>query len=389
MEISHSSNRTKQLVIVGFLSRLFTDTTAQMFYAFLPLLAAGVGVTPIVFGRLLSIRSSAGFMTPLFGNLAERRGYRNTLPIILLCGAVGAITFASVGTLWLLIPAIFVLGLGVTTFQPLLIAYSSEAIPANHRARGMSIIEYAWALSSIVGVYAVGQMLNLGNWQLPLFVLGGGLGVMAIILALTLRNQPDLDDTPPIPLREQFRITENRTEAYAGIGVQVLITFAGLHIFISYSIWLVDTFQFDAIRLATVVLGFGFVDLVGSGLVSVLLDRLGRRKALMLGGMLATAVFFIMEPASSLGLGVALAFLFGGRFLFEFTIVSGLIAVSEQSPSQRSRVMSLMAFLTTISTALAGLTGPVAYAQWNLAGLTIPTGTAFLFTAVLAHRYIK
>ena len=384
-----SLKQIRRLVATGLLARLVVDTTVQMFYAFLPILAAGIGVTPVVFGRLLSVRSLAGLTTPLFGNLAERRGFRVTLPTILICGAVGAFLFANSTSLVLIVPAMFILGIGITTFQPMLVAYTSEAIPQKYRARGMGVIEYGWALASIIGVFTVGRLLELTGWQLPLIILGGGLGVMAVVFWLILRNQPDLDDSPPISLRDQFNITENRSAAFAGIGIQALITFAGLHFFISYSIWLVNDYQFDAIRLASVVLTFGFVDLLGSGLVSVLLDRLGRQRAIILGGILAGGVFLLLGPIASLGLTIALGVLFLSRFLFEFSIVAGLIVVSEQAPSQRSRVMSITGFVTTFSQAAAGLTGPVAVELFGVSGLAIPSALGFLLAAFLGWRFIK
>lgn len=383
------TQQSRRLVAAGLLSRLLSDTTAQMFYAFFPILAAGIGVDSVVFGRLLSVRSSAGFLTPLFGNLAERRGYRVTLPIILLLGSIGAFLLAFSPSLPFIAVAIFIMGIGITAFQPLLAAYSSYAFPAHFRARGMGIIEYGWALSSIVGVYLVGQLLKVGSWRTPLIGIGVLMAVMAFVFARLLRNQPDADDTPPISLREQFRVTENRNGAYAAVLIQAIIVFSALHFFISYSIWLNDQYEFTTVQLASIVLTFGFVDLVGSGLVSIILDRLGRQRALVLGGGLTALSFAALVWGNQMGLVPALVALFFGRFCFEFTIVSGVITVSEQSPNQRSRVMSLLGFFGTISQALAGLTGPIAYLRFGVAGLGVPAAIGFVIVAILSRRYIK
>ena len=382
--------RTRQTISLGLLSRFLIDSTTQLFFAFLPILASGMGVTPIIFGRLLSIRASAGLLTPLFGNLAERRGYRNTLPLTLGFAALGALLLLP-QTDSLLIPAIamFVMGLGVMTFQPLLAAYASEAIPEQHRARGMGIIEYGWALSSLIGVYAVGRLIAWSGWRLPLVILSVLFALVALLMARLLRNQPDLDDTPPIPLRHQFHITENRQQAYAGIAIQTVIIFAALHLFISYAIWLAKTYNFDAVRLGSVVLAFGFVDLAGSGSVSFLLDRIGRRRALILANTLAGITLLALGLADQIGMIAALAVLFIGRFFFECAIVSNLITVSEASPHQRSRVMSSVGFLTTISQALAGLTGPFAFQMFGINGLGVPSGIGFLIAGFLAWRYLK
>ena len=108
----------------------------------------------------------------------------------------------------------------------------------------------------------------------------------------------------------------------------------------------------------------------------------------MLGCGFAGITFLLLGFANELGVAAALGALIFGRFAFEFAIVSSLITVSEQSPSQRSRVMSIMGFFTTISLALAGLTGPVAVGLWGVYGLGIPTGIGFLMAVGLTYRYI-
>ncbi len=379
----------RRLVGVGLLTRILTDTTTQMFFAFLPILAAGVGVTPVVFGRFLSVRSSSGLLTPLFGNLAERRGFRVTLPLILLLTAVGIFVLVSAPSIPIVVAAIFLMGLGSNTFQPMLAAYSSATLAPERRARGMGIIEYGWALSSIIGLYVVGRILDVADWRVPLIGLGIGLGIASVVFFFLLRNQPDLDDTPPISLWEQFNVTENRRGALAAVLTQGLITFAGLHTFTAYSIWLFNEHAFDAVRLGSIALGYGLIDLVGSGLVSASLDKIGRKEALIYGGAGAAIVFGLLGWFNSFGLVPALIMLFLGRFLFEFTIVTGVITTSEQSPNQRSRVMSLLGVVGTLIGAWSGFTGPLAYETFGLVGLGVPSAVAFGVVALLAWLFIE
>ena len=379
---------TQQLVAVGLGSRLLNDTLVQMFYAFLPILARGLGIAPEQMGQLLSVRSAAGFLTPLFGNLAERKGYRTTLPILLFCGGSGSILFAFSPNLSFAAFAIFVMGLCVSVFQPLLAAYTSAALPPDQRARGMGIIEYGWALSSIVGVYAVGRVIEATNWRVPLIGLGIGLIVMALVFARLLRNRPDADDTPPISLLEQFNVTENRTQAYAAVGMQAMITFSALHLFTAYSTWLFEVHQFETLSLGSIALGFGFVDIIGSGLVSLTLDRVGRKRALAFGCGLSAVTFALLVWVDQFGLAAALVALFIGRFLFEWTIVAGVITVSEQAPNQRSRVMSLLGVFGTAAQSVAVVSGTLAYRQFGLAGLGFPTAIGFLVACFLAWRFI-
>ena len=54
---------------MGF--RLLTDTAVQFVFPYLPLFAAGLGVSIEEIGLLLSVRSLVGLSPPLFGWLAE------------------------------------------------------------------------------------------------------------------------------------------------------------------------------------------------------------------------------------------------------------------------------------------------------------------------------
>ena len=57
-----------RLLALALLTRLFTDTSLQIFFPFLPILAAGLGTTPIVLGRLLSVQSALGLLLPRDAN---------------------------------------------------------------------------------------------------------------------------------------------------------------------------------------------------------------------------------------------------------------------------------------------------------------------------------
>ena len=59
-----------RLLALALLTRLFTDTSFQIFFPFLPILAAGLGTTPIVLGRLLSVQSAVGLLLPFLELLA-------------------------------------------------------------------------------------------------------------------------------------------------------------------------------------------------------------------------------------------------------------------------------------------------------------------------------
>ena len=83
-----------RLLGIGLATRLVVDTGVQIFFPFLPIIAQGMGLSTVVLGRLVSLRSLTGLFSPLFGTMADQRGYRFTMRLSLLLAGVG---FCAIG----------------------------------------------------------------------------------------------------------------------------------------------------------------------------------------------------------------------------------------------------------------------------------------------------
>lgn len=381
---TEKSESNRQLIGLGLAARIVVDTSMQMFFSFLPIIAAGIGVTPVVMGRLISIRSLAGLFAPVAGAMSERTGYRPILRASLIVAAVGLVIIALSRNVGLAAIGMFCVGLGLFAFVPLLQAFASERLSTENRARGMGIIEYGFALSSIFGLFIVGQLIDAFTWQTPFFVIA----ILLVISGLSfgMLSPTAKKEHKPTTFRSLFDITENRRGVWLAITLTSLIIFGAIHTFSAYSTWLFTEYGFGARELGFTALGFGVVDILGSGLVSMRLDRIGRKRALIIGGIIGTVAFALLPFFASISLPIALIGLLCCRFAFEFSMVSSIIIASEAAPTQRARAMTLSAAVVTVVLAIAGLTGTQAYASIGLSGLTIPSTLAFALVAIVAWR---
>ena len=66
----------RRLIGTGMAAKLLVDIGAHIFNPFLPVIAAGLGVSVVALGRLVGLRSALGIFSPVSGTLAERHGYR-------------------------------------------------------------------------------------------------------------------------------------------------------------------------------------------------------------------------------------------------------------------------------------------------------------------------
>ena len=81
-------------------TRLVVDTSIQLFYSFLQIIALGMGLNVVVLGRFLSLRSAVGLSAPLFGSAADRYGYLRVMRLALGLAAAGTFLLGSGGGFW-------------------------------------------------------------------------------------------------------------------------------------------------------------------------------------------------------------------------------------------------------------------------------------------------
>ena len=83
------------LVGFGVAAKFFVDVSVQLFQPFLPVLAAGMGVSVVTMGRLVSVRNLMGLSAPLLGSLADRFGYKMIMRLGLVLAGAGFVLLAT------------------------------------------------------------------------------------------------------------------------------------------------------------------------------------------------------------------------------------------------------------------------------------------------------
>lgn len=393
---TESGVRLRPLLGAGLLTRLLIDTGTQMFFPFLPIIAEGLGISTVTLGRLVSLRSLTGLFAPASAPAVNLRGYRYVLRLGLLVAGVGYLLIGLSSSLWLVAPGMVLAGLGSYTFVPTLQAYLSAYLPYGRRARGLGFVELGWALSGIVGLFLVGEIIALTSWRVP-FV---GLGVALIVTGLLYSLLPaahgsgsEQETAEALPLRQRLLaytyLGERQRSAWAAILTNGLIIFSALHLFISYGTWLSDQFGLGAAELGRVALLLGLADLSGASLVTLASDRFGKRRGFLLGAAAGVVAYLLLPYLGSQTLALAVAGLVLARFLFEFTLVGLIPLLSEQDPAQRNKVLALGTTASLLGGALAGWTGPWAYEQFGLVGLAVPSAVLMFLAGLIMATLVR
>ncbi|MCP5101460.1 MAG: MFS transporter [Chloroflexi bacterium] len=391
-----ASQEVSQLIGIGLLTRLFMDTGIQIFFPFLPTIAQGLNVSTITMGRMVSLRSSMGLLSPVFGTLADKKGYRLIMRIGLLLGAIGYTIIGLSHNLWQLAPGMVFAGVGTFAFAPTFQAYLSMKLPFHRRARGMGILEYAWALSGIIGLYLVGLLIEATSWRAPMFIVSAALFLAAILygfLPATEAKREEQSQTIRKPrfswqqVRQFLQLGKNGRSAWSTIIMQGLIMFSAMHLFINYGSWLAAEYEYTPAALGRVALLLGIADLAGSVIVSIITDRLGKKRSTFLGSSMAMVGFAIL-PLLNQSIVFVLIGLVIVRFAFEFSVVSNMVLITVQSATARGKLLTLSAASALLGSTIAGFTGPLAYANLGPLGLGIIPAITMLIAVCLLYFFV-
>jgi predicted MFS family arabinose efflux permease len=417
---THLFEKLSYTIVLGLTAKLLVDTSVQIFNPYLPIVSGGLGVSVVAMGRLVGLRNGMGLLAPFFGSLADRIGHRLVLQLGLLLGGIGSILIALDLGYPVLVTAMIMTGLGISIYAPNLHAYVSSKLHYTRRSRIMGIIEYSWALASIIGLSLSGFLIDTLGWNAPFFFIGCGMLLFAALFTtipvqieprngskegVSVRISPGREKMPGTThqwmgrlsggfsdgfrkaiagLAGFFRLGPNARSAWAAIAVTGLNFYAITHILISHGAWLTADYQVSASTLGLIALVMGCFDWAASISVSVFGDRIGKRRSVSIG-IAGALMGFLLLPFLNVSLVLATASIIIPRFFFEFAIVSNFPLLSEQVPEQRGKILSLSISSGLLGTTIAGVTGPWAWEQFGVWGL----GPVSLVCAIVSFVLIR
>ncbi|OIN95502.1 MAG: hypothetical protein AUJ21_03045 [Anaerolineae bacterium CG1_02_58_13] len=358
-----------RLAILTFI-RVILNTAHRMIYPFLAVFARGLGVDLATVSALVANRSVIGAATPFLFPFIEPRGRR--FGMLLGAGLVAAAM--GLVALW---PSLITLGaalvlalVGKTFFDPSMLAYIADHVPYERRGAATAFSEFAWSLSFILGVPAMGFLIAHLNWSAPF----GALGLLAALACLLLAWAAR-DSHRPAPhadgLFGNVRAIFTSAPVLAGLAIGLFASMANEVVNLLFGVWLEDSFHLQIAALAGASAVIGLSELGGEGLVALLADRLGKVRATGIGLAANCLAASLLPLIGRTELG-ALAGLFLFYITFEFTLVTSIPLMSEIMPSARATTLSFNLAAHSLGRAGGALLAPVLYAS----GLSSATGAA-------------
>lgn len=356
---------------VATLARLLINTSRRFAYPFASTLSRGLGVPLAAITSLIAINQVTGVLSPVFGPLGDRWGYRVMMLAGLAMLAVGMLVGGLLPAYGVVLLALFLAGLGKSVFDPALHAYVGQRVPFQRRGLAIGMIEFAWAGSALVGLPLVGLLMEKIGWRAPFFVLGGlgllSLVALAILIPSDRHQQHGTEGRPGF--HQAWRRLSRERAAVGALGFGLLISAANDNLFVVYGLWLESAFGLSVAALGAATTVIGVAELLGEGLTASIADRLGLKRATV-AGLILSALSYVLLPLVGRTLPLALIGLFFTFLTFEFTIVTAISLFTEILPAARAAMMSSNVAALSVGRVMGALVGgPV----W-LAGGMLATG---------------
>ncbi len=361
---------------VATLSRFVFNTSRRFVYPFAPALSRGLGVPLTAITSLIAINQATGLLSPFFGPVSDRWGHR----VMMLTGlgmlAVGMFASGVLPLYGVIMVALFLAGLGKSIFDPALQAYLGERVPFHRRGLVIGIIEFGWAGASLVGIPLVGMLIDRLGWQAPFLILGSLSLLCMIALAVLLPSSSGRRDqtAEKTSFGKAWWQLRQSPAALAALGFGFLISLANDNLFVVLGLWL-ESFglSLTAVGLAASVIGVA--ELVGETGTAVVADRIGLKRAVLVGLSLTT-VGYLLLPLVGVTLPLALASLFILFLFFEFSMVTALSLFTEVLPEARATMMSASIAAMSLGRMTGALMGGLVWAIGGLPGIGVVSAVA-------------
>lgn len=350
-----------RIQIIAFtLTRIVLNTAHRMVYPYLPAFGRGLGVELSQLSQAVAARSLLGASGPFLATIADSRGRKIGMLLGLLIFTVGAsLVFG-----WPVYP-VFVLTLVLTLFgkyifDPSMQAYVGERVPYQRRGLVMAVTEFGWSLSFIIGVPLMGFVIARYGWSGPFPILAL-LGLLCLAgLSWLLPKDPHPAADRPSMWRNFYAVLAY-PPALAGLSMSILISTANEIVNLIFGVWMEDAFALKIAALGAASAVIGLSELSGEGLTAMLVDRLGKPRAVSIG-LLCNCLAALALPFLGQSLPGALLGLFCFYISFEFIVVSSIPLMSEVVPSARATLMSSNAGALSLGRALGALLASPLYA---------------------------
>jgi predicted MFS family arabinose efflux permease len=378
----------RQLLIL-LAGRLALNTAFRIVYPLLTFLAAGFAVDQPTISLLVTVQVAATLISPLGGRLADAYGERLTMLSGLLLFCMGAGACAATRNFALFVIGYGLIGFGTALYHPSAQAYASARTPYMRRGQVLGALELSWALAALVGVTSLSWLIeNDQTWASAFWSLFG-LGLLVLMFTfIGLPEVAHLHESRQAEKRLSIRATLAQPGAIAALTLMFCTLLAAELIFVVYAAWLQADFGASDAEKTRVFGMLGFVELAGSLGSMLLVDRLGKRRAVLLAFIIVAALQASLPLSSGRWL-LFLALFFTLDLSFEFAIVSAFPLISGIVPAARGTMLALSVAAIGLGRVVGSQVGPLLWEAFGFSANGLVAGLLTLLGMLACLLFVR
>ncbi len=362
------------------LLRLVVNTGSRMMFTFLPEFSRGTGLEVDQLGRLLSLRDLSGLAAPFVGRVCDRIGTRSVMVIGGALSALGMLAF-TVGSTGVLIGMVC-FGLGRIGYHVGMNAWVGHEVAYERRGRATGQVEMTWAGAALIGLPAMGLLIDRLGWRAAPAVLT----ILTIPLTAMLGRRLPKPTTGSGGAGAKPNLSRS---GWAALASFTLLTGSAQFLVFGHGIWLEETYDFDPSQIGFAIVAVGVAELISSYASSRVTDRLGKRNSVAAGTAVLTlglaGLALIDSPPLAMGLLLLVVAFLG----FEFGIVSAIPLVAELDPAARAEIIGRAVGLSIVARAGVSLLASILIIDRGFRFLMILATAMAAATAVLIVAVVR
>jgi len=367
----------RQIIAVLFF-RLLLNTGRRFVYPFAPALSRGLEVPLAAVTSIIATSQMTSLMGLFSGPLADRIGYRFMMRTGLGLLAAGMLLCGLLPSYWPVFIGLVAASFGKTVFDPSIQAFIGKNIPYARRGRVIGAVETAWAGSTLVGIPALGLIIDHLGLYNSFYILGflGAAGWLCISWVIPPDEQDNDAKIKRTGLWSSLQQLLRFRPAAGMLAFGFWISIANDSLFVVYGAWFERDFQVSLVALGFSTVAIGAAELIGESMTALFADRLGLKRSVLLGLVLAIGAYLLL-PVIGRTLPLAMAGMFCVFLAFEFTIVTSFSLSTELLPGARATMMSGFYATAGIGRMIGVLIGG---SLWQFHGITAVVWSSAGFT---------
>ncbi len=343
--------------LAAFRSLLYTGH--RMVFPFLPIISRGLGVSLEMVALAVSFRSALGIFSPIIGSLIDNQGQKRSILMGLVIFCLSSLLIAVYPSYSSLIIGLSLFWIGIMLFDPASQAFIGHQVNYQHRARAMAVLGFGWSGAFLIGIPLTGWVMENNHWNTPFYWFAGFSIIGFLVIGKVL---PDLNlrTNKKRKLTEDLRYIVSNKPTLAALLLIFLLVTANQTFLIVYGAWLEDSFNLTSSMLGNISVVIGVAGISGLITIALISDRLGIRKAIIIGIIFNIAATILL-PLVEDSIAAAVLALFLYIYSIDFSLITGISLLTELRPLARATMMSFNTAALAAGDSLGAFLGSILY----------------------------